>query len=101
MDSLLIKGGVPLHGEIAISGAKNAALPILCASLLTSDAVTIENVPQRVKREGDLWAAGMRRNNSSSSTTGRGTCEDIRIRKRMLLEHERKRASRVEEALLA
>ena len=45
MDKLVITGGVPLRGEIAISGAKNAALPILCASLLTSDPVTIENVP--------------------------------------------------------
>ena len=45
MDKLVIEGGVALHGEIAISGAKNAALPILCASLLTSEPVTIENVP--------------------------------------------------------
>ncbi|HEX2824930.1 MAG TPA: UDP-N-acetylglucosamine 1-carboxyvinyltransferase [Burkholderiales bacterium] len=45
MDKLVIEGGVPLHGEVAISGAKNAALPILCASLLTRDPVTIENVP--------------------------------------------------------
>ena len=35
MDKLLLKGGVPLAGEVAISGAKNAALPILCASLLS------------------------------------------------------------------
>jgi UDP-N-acetylglucosamine 1-carboxyvinyltransferase len=45
VDKLVIEGGVPLHGEIAISGAKNAALPILCASLLTREPVTIENVP--------------------------------------------------------
>jgi UDP-N-acetylglucosamine 1-carboxyvinyltransferase len=45
MDKLLITGGNRLSGEIAISGAKNAALPILCASLLTSDTVHLTNVP--------------------------------------------------------
>ena len=45
MDKLLITGGNRLSGEIAISGAKNAALPILCASLLTSDTVRLANVP--------------------------------------------------------
>jgi UDP-N-acetylglucosamine 1-carboxyvinyltransferase len=46
MDKLLITGGKPLRGEVEISGAKNAALPCLCASLLTGDTVTLENVPQ-------------------------------------------------------
>ncbi|WP_284155344.1 UDP-N-acetylglucosamine 1-carboxyvinyltransferase [Sulfuricystis multivorans] len=46
MDKLLIEGGVPLQGEIAISGAKNAALPILCAALLTREPVTLTNVPE-------------------------------------------------------
>ncbi len=46
MDKLKIRGGVPLKGEIGISGAKNAALPILCASLLTADELVVENVPQ-------------------------------------------------------
>ncbi len=46
MDKLLIRGGRPLRGEVAISGAKNAALPILCASLLTPEPLTLENVPQ-------------------------------------------------------
>ncbi|MGE0559329.1 MAG: UDP-N-acetylglucosamine 1-carboxyvinyltransferase [Burkholderiales bacterium] len=45
MDRLVIDGGVPLAGTVAISGAKNAALPILTAALLTEDALTIENVP--------------------------------------------------------
>lgn len=45
MDKLLIIGGQPLDGEISISGAKNAALPILAATLLTSEAMTIGNVP--------------------------------------------------------
>ncbi|MFZ2268551.1 MAG: UDP-N-acetylglucosamine 1-carboxyvinyltransferase [Azonexus sp.] len=45
MDKLLIQGGNALSGEIAISGAKNAALPILCAALLTSEPVHFTNVP--------------------------------------------------------
>ncbi|MFT5591232.1 MAG: UDP-N-acetylglucosamine 1-carboxyvinyltransferase [Bradyrhizobium sp.] len=46
MDKLLINGGQRLSGEIVISGAKNAALPILCAGLLTADSVHLSNVPQ-------------------------------------------------------
>ncbi|NTV11786.1 MAG: UDP-N-acetylglucosamine 1-carboxyvinyltransferase, partial [Zoogloea sp.] len=46
MDKLLIEGGHRLSGEIAISGAKNAALPILCSALLTREPVTFTNVPQ-------------------------------------------------------
>ena len=45
MDKLLINGGVPLNGEIRISGAKNAALPIIVSTLLASDPVTIGNIP--------------------------------------------------------
>ncbi len=45
MNRLIIEGGAPLDGEIYISGAKNAALPILMAVLLTDDIVTINNVP--------------------------------------------------------
>ncbi|MBK9623855.1 MAG: UDP-N-acetylglucosamine 1-carboxyvinyltransferase [Rhodocyclaceae bacterium] len=45
MDKLLITGGRPLSGEIAISGAKNAALPLLCAALLTRETLTLTNVP--------------------------------------------------------
>jgi len=45
LDKLLIKGGVRLSGEISISGAKNAALPILAGTLLASEPVTISNVP--------------------------------------------------------
>src|SRR5690606_23214489 len=46
MDKLLIRGGRPLHGEVVISGAKNAALPILCAGLLTADTLALDNVPE-------------------------------------------------------
>lgn len=45
MDKLIIVGGKPLKGEVIISGAKNAALPILAASLLASDNVTLANIP--------------------------------------------------------
>jgi UDP-N-acetylglucosamine 1-carboxyvinyltransferase len=45
LDKLLIQGGTPLTGEVAMSGAKNAALPILCACLLTADPLNLKNVP--------------------------------------------------------
>lgn len=45
MQKLIIQGGKPLHGEITISGAKNAALPVLCAALLTRESLKISNVP--------------------------------------------------------
>jgi UDP-N-acetylglucosamine 1-carboxyvinyltransferase len=45
MQKLIIRGGAPLAGEVRVSGAKNAALPILCASLLTPETLTIDNVP--------------------------------------------------------
>jgi UDP-N-acetylglucosamine 1-carboxyvinyltransferase len=78
MDKLLIEGGIPLNGEAAISGAKNAALPLLTAALLTAEPVTFTNVPNlndvstmlgllaqmgvKVDRQGDavtLDAAGL------------------------------------------
>src|SRR5437762_2615586 len=45
MDKLIIQGGVPLSGEIRVSGAKNAALPLMCAALLTDEQLTLSNVP--------------------------------------------------------
>jgi UDP-N-acetylglucosamine 1-carboxyvinyltransferase len=45
VDKLLIQGGRALSGEVAISGAKNAALPILCASLLSAEALRLTNIP--------------------------------------------------------
>ena len=45
MDKLIITGGMPLKGEVAMSGAKNAALPILCASLLTAEPLQLKNLP--------------------------------------------------------
>ena len=46
MDKLRISGGRPLEGEIAVSGAKNAALPIMCAALLTDQPLSLSNVPR-------------------------------------------------------
>ena len=46
MTKLRIVGGRPLHGEISISGAKNAALPAMCAALLTSDRLTLHHLPK-------------------------------------------------------
>jgi UDP-N-acetylglucosamine 1-carboxyvinyltransferase len=45
VDKLRIRGGVPLEGEVRISGAKNAALPIMCAALLTGEPLRLANVP--------------------------------------------------------
>ena len=46
MDKFLIKGGKPLHGTVAISGAKNSALPAMAASLLTDERVSLHNIPR-------------------------------------------------------
>src|SRR5262245_19225826 len=45
MDKIVIEGGHRLRGEVRISGAKNAALPILCSAILTGDRCTFKNVP--------------------------------------------------------
>ena len=46
MDKLVIDGGTPLAGEVAISGAKNAALPIQCAALLSAEPLVLSRVPR-------------------------------------------------------
>jgi UDP-N-acetylglucosamine 1-carboxyvinyltransferase len=46
MDKLIIEGGVPLSGEVRISGAKNAALPILCAAILSGEPLRVANLPR-------------------------------------------------------
>src|SRR5258708_25519583 len=46
MDKFRIRGGKPLHGTVRISGAKNSALPAMAAALLTSEPVTLHNIPQ-------------------------------------------------------
>src|SRR5207249_3751463 len=46
MDKLVVEGGAPLRGEVRVSGAKNAALPILCASLLTAEPLALTSLPR-------------------------------------------------------
>ena len=46
MDKFRIKGGKALRGTVAISGAKNSALPVMAAALLTSEKVTLRNIPK-------------------------------------------------------
>ena len=46
MDSLIIKGGIPLRGQVKISGAKNSALKLMCAALLTEEPLILHNIPQ-------------------------------------------------------
>src|ERR1700747_2709501 len=46
MDKFLIKGGKALHGTVSVSGAKNSALPVMAAALLTADRVTVHNIPK-------------------------------------------------------
>ena len=46
MDRIRIRGGKPLNGSIPISGAKNAALPLMIAGLLTDEPLILENVPR-------------------------------------------------------
>ena len=59
MDKLVIEGGFPLKGEVTISGAKNAALPILISSLLSDEILNLQNVPnlQDIKTCIDLLRA--------------------------------------------
>ena len=62
MQKIVVSGGTPLHGEVAISGAKNAVLPILCATLLADAPVEVFNVPHlhdvvtTIKLLGELGA---------------------------------------------
>ncbi|MGH8800676.1 MAG: UDP-N-acetylglucosamine 1-carboxyvinyltransferase, partial [Casimicrobiaceae bacterium] len=46
MDKLIIEGGHPLAGEVRVSGAKNAALPVLCAAILTQEPLVVSNLPR-------------------------------------------------------
>jgi len=73
MDRLCITGGQPLHGEVVISGAKNAALPILCASLLSADPIVLSNVPQL--RDVDTMLSLLKRLGTRVEQHGQETVE--------------------------
>ncbi len=45
MEKIVIRGGVPLRGKVEVSGSKNAALPVICASLLSGDEMTFYKIP--------------------------------------------------------
>ena len=75
MDGLEIEGGEPLRGEITISGAKNAALPLLCLGLMTSDTLVLENVPKladTVSMEGLLRHHGVQVGRKDETVSMRG-----------------------------
>ena len=79
MDSFLIKGGTPLHGEVTISGAKNAVLPIMAATLLTAEPCVIRRVPDL----SDVHFMGEILNSlgaTSSSRAARCTCRPPKSR---------------------
>ncbi|PRC94009.1 UDP-N-acetylglucosamine 1-carboxyvinyltransferase [Solimicrobium silvestre] len=76
MDKLLITGGTRLTGDVVISGAKNATLPILCAGLLTSDDLHLTNLPllkDVSTMEKLLSQMGLRMNVSGNSVTLNGS----------------------------
>jgi UDP-N-acetylglucosamine 1-carboxyvinyltransferase len=68
VDKLTIRGGVPLAGEVRVSGAKNAALPILCAALLTDEPLALSNVP-RLRDVATMLALLERMGVAAASTT--------------------------------
>tara|TARA_B100001093_G_scaffold226506_1_gene217060 strand:- start:875 stop:2131 length:1257 start_codon:yes stop_codon:yes gene_type:complete len=75
MDGLEIDGGKPLHGDIIISGAKNAALPLLCLGLIADAPLILENVPEladTISMEGLLRHLGVNVTRDSETVTMRG-----------------------------
>ena len=58
MEQYIIKGGNPLVGEVEIGGAKNAALAILAAAIMTDETVTIDNLPDSAGSNQWNWCRG-------------------------------------------
>src|SRR5688572_23555341 len=71
MGDILVRGGAPLHGSVQISGSKNAALPILVASLLNEQPVTLHNVP--ALRDVDVTRQVLRSLGAQCDWAGRGS----------------------------
>ena len=82
MDKIIVKGGRPLNGEVRISGAKNAALPILISSLLTDGVNTYTNVPDLM----DIHSTTLLLSKLGARVETRG--HTIRINAAGLIEHE-------------
>ena len=75
MDGLEIHGGKPLHGDIVISGAKNAALPLLCLGLVADAPLILKNVPEladTISMEGLLRHLGVDVTRDGETVTMRG-----------------------------
>jgi UDP-N-acetylglucosamine 1-carboxyvinyltransferase len=75
MDKLIVTGGQSLHGELQVSGAKNSALPILCASLLTGAPLVLSNVPRLhdvATMLKLLWRMGVEAQRDNGTVTLRG-----------------------------
>src|SRR4030095_5162664 len=83
MSSLVIQGGRPLSGRIAVEGNKNAALPLLAACLLTSETCELHNVPRirDVAVMVDLLRSLGAEVEGVGTTTLRVTCRDINVSK--------------------
>ena len=58
MEKIVINGGTPLHGEVTISGAKNAALAIIPAAVLSQDVCVIENLPVSISDVNYMMSGG-------------------------------------------
>jgi 5-enolpyruvylshikimate-3-phosphate synthase len=69
MEKLVINGGQRLHGTVRVSGAKNAALPILAATILADEPCEIRNVARSVRHPPDGRAAGRTRASMRASPT--------------------------------
>ncbi len=83
MDKLLITGGRPLEGEVRVSGAKNAALPIMCAALLTAKPLALSNVPKLADVSTAARLLGQMGVTVEPGDDGRITLQAARIGKRV------------------
>ncbi len=102
MDRIRITGGNKLHGEINISGAKNAALPLMIASLLTSETLTLNNIPRLA--DVQLLKRILQNHGVDQHTAGKRPGEDVKsgetvqFHRRTHHRHHRALSSRVAHA---
>ena len=77
MDRILIEGGTPLHGTLAISGSKNAVLPLMVAGLLTDQPVTLRGTPRLADTR--TLASVLRELGAEVEEFGNGPGEGVRV----------------------
>ena len=77
MDEIVISGGRPLHGEIAVSGSKNAVLPLMVAGLLTSEPLVLRGTPRLADTR--TLAKVLRELGGSVEEFGQGPGEGVRV----------------------